>query len=246
MVPFACTKETKFMKTGFIYKITNPNNHIYIGQTDNLERRKYVYKKYFAKGQHKLHASFLNHGFDSHKIETLGEYPLCFIDNAEIFFINKYKSQDEGLNISKGGKGVRGFKWSKKSIEKTFQKFYKYSLDGELLKIYNSKKQAIKEEGISIRKFSNKNLTINGFIWIVEGQKLPDFNLIKTKLRISEKCKTIIQIDMKGKIVAEFFGAREASRQTNIDHRSISHVASGRKSRKTAGGFYWKYKKSAL
>ena len=31
---------------GYVYKITNPNNRVYVGSTINLKRRIYQYKKY--------------------------------------------------------------------------------------------------------------------------------------------------------------------------------------------------------
>jgi len=53
--------------------------------------------------------------------------------------------------------------------------------------------------------------------------------------------KAVQQLDKKGNIINEFYGVREACRQTNIDHRSIAQVAGGSKIRKTAGGYKWKY-----
>jgi hypothetical protein len=51
-----------------------------------------------------------------------------------------------------------------------------------------------------------------------------------------------LQINKKGEIIAEHNGVRLACVTTGIDHRSISQVAAGSKIRKTAGGFFWKYK----
>ncbi|MBO7715676.1 MAG: HNH endonuclease [Methanobrevibacter sp.] len=42
------------------------------------------------------------------------------------------------------------------------------------------------------------------------------------------------------KIIAEFYGAVEASRQTGITHQSINLCCKGKA--KTAGGYQWKYK----
>lgn len=52
------------------------------------------------------------------------------------------------------------------------------------------------------------------------------------------RTKEVQQFDKQGNFIAEYFGAREAERQTGIRH--ISEVCNGK--RATAGGFVWKYK----
>lgn len=53
------------------------------------------------------------------------------------------------------------------------------------------------------------------------------------------RSKVVLQIK-EGKIIAEFYGTREAKRKTKIDDRSIGACCRGE--RKTAGGYEWKYK----
>lgn len=53
--------------------------------------------------------------------------------------------------------------------------------------------------------------------------------------------KRVGQYSKDGSLVAEFEGTREAERATGISSQSISKVALGKKYRKTAGGFAWKY-----
>jgi len=61
-------------------------------------------------------------------------------------------------------------------------------------------------------------------------------------VKCSPQRKTVLQYTKNMEFVKEFIGVREACRETNIDHRSISQVASGSTTRKTAGGFKWIYK----
>lgn len=44
-----------------IYKITNPNNKIYIGQSINIKNRFYHYSLYHCKTQTKLYNSFIKY-----------------------------------------------------------------------------------------------------------------------------------------------------------------------------------------
>jgi len=59
---------------GFIYKITNPNNKIYIGKTYCLRKRINGHKSYSKKGfKHILYNSIRKYGWDLHKIEVIEE-----------------------------------------------------------------------------------------------------------------------------------------------------------------------------
>ena len=59
-----------------IYKITSPNNRVYIGQSVDIERR-WISHRYY-KGVGRLYNSFKKHGFENHTFEVLEE---CDIEN---------------------------------------------------------------------------------------------------------------------------------------------------------------------
>ena len=54
-----------------IYKITNPNNKIYIGQSTNIDNRIKRYKNLQCEGQHKLYNSIKKYGWDNHSFEII-------------------------------------------------------------------------------------------------------------------------------------------------------------------------------
>jgi group I intron endonuclease len=110
-----------------IYKITNPNGRVYIGQTVDFERRLDKYRRLKCKSQHALYASMCKYGFDSHIFEIIEEFESpSLLDSREIFYIDLYKSNKSrypdknGMNLTDGGHGTRGlkFKWKKESIYK--------------------------------------------------------------------------------------------------------------------------------
>jgi group I intron endonuclease len=108
---------------GFIYKITSPNNKIYIGQTLNWYKRKsdYKYKKF--KQQIKLwnNCSFYNWSpEDTFEIieECLCGYKKEFLNEREKFWISFYNSFKNGLNCNEGGHGNLGCEFSLESREK--------------------------------------------------------------------------------------------------------------------------------
>jgi group I intron endonuclease len=103
---------------GYIYKITNPNGRIYIGQTKNINKRKSYYKSKF-KGQPLLHKSIFKYGYESHIIEIIDECNIIennyLLDELEIYWINEYKSnyikypENHGMNLTDGGGGRLGY-----------------------------------------------------------------------------------------------------------------------------------------
>lgn len=54
--------------------------------------------------------------------------------------------------------------------------------------------------------------------------------------------KIVIQLDLDGNVIAEYFGANEAARRTNSDFSKICMVCRG--CRKTHNGFKWQYKQT--
>ena len=59
---------------------------------------------------------------------------------------------------------------------------------------------------------------------------------IETKMKMA---RPVIQYDIKGNIVAKYFGLNEASRITGIQQKDITLVCQGK--RQTAKGYVWKY-----
>lgn len=89
-----------------IYKITNPENKIYIGYTTDLYKRKSYYKLNKGIGQTKLYNSIIQYGWDKHKIELIEECIEDELRHKEQYWIKYYNSWDNGLNSNPGGGGV--------------------------------------------------------------------------------------------------------------------------------------------
>ena len=123
------------MKIIGIYKITSPNNKIYIGQSVDIESRFKAYKRNACKSQKKLYASFLKYGAINHIFEIIEECRREDLCEREKYFVNLYNTfnTSTGLNIRDGGgnkanlseeqkkkisDSLRGIKHSKERIEK--------------------------------------------------------------------------------------------------------------------------------
>lgn len=81
-----------------IYKITNPNGRVYIGQAVDLERRIKEYKRLHCKDQPGIYNSLLKYGFEAHKIEILEECSIDELSNKEGYYQDLYDSVRNGLN----------------------------------------------------------------------------------------------------------------------------------------------------
>lgn len=135
-----------------IYKITNPENKVYIGQSTNIRKRHNNYKIGNSVGP-KLLESFNNFGFINHKIEILEECSLEKLDEQELFWKKKYieengweKALFYRLKDRKGGKHtpetiekMRKAKLGKKYSEESKQKMKKPKSEEHKSKISQSK-----------------------------------------------------------------------------------------------------------
>lgn len=112
-----------------IYKITSPTGKIYIGQSINIDKRKYHYSDKYGVGQPKIYNSILKYGWENHKFEIICECNEDNLNDLEKYYIKKYDSfnTEHGLNLTEGGQN--------------------YKMDGETkLKISNSLKGIIRSE----------------------------------------------------------------------------------------------------
>jgi group I intron endonuclease len=97
-----------------IYKIINPKNKIYIGQSTNINIRFNSYKKLQrCNQQKKLYNSLKKYGPENHIFEILEECSLEQLNEREIYWIKFFDSFKKGLNLTEGGEGVKGYKRSK-------------------------------------------------------------------------------------------------------------------------------------
>lgn len=101
-----------------IYKIISPTGRVYIGQAINLRNRKHEYNSNKCKTQRLLYKSIIKYGIDNHIFSVLELCDVCKLHEREIYYIELYKSNQikyrggNGLNLTDGGQGSRGYKHS--------------------------------------------------------------------------------------------------------------------------------------
>lgn len=199
-----------------IYKWTSPTGKSYIGQSNDLERR----KKEFLINPFTYNYTSENSAVDKARKKyndfSKWKYQILEItdnlDEREIYYIKKYNTINSklGYNSTSGGKGIKNYPY-------TYKKRNRRSYKG----IYNPNygkhhTEQTKEKLRGIHKGSKQS--------------------IETKIKLS---KPINQYKMDGTFIKRWYGAAEVQSILFIDKSSICKVCRNKK--KSAGGFIWKY-----
>ena len=118
-----------------------------------------------------------------------------------------------------------------------------YTLDGKLVKIWESTQQVEREKSFDHSTISaaarGKRKTAYGYRWrYIDGDNTGSSDL-ECLLPKKLNGKKVAQYSLDGKLVGIYESAAEAERQTGVGSRSIGGVALGK--RKKAGNYIWKY-----
>lgn len=103
-----------------IYKITSPNNRVYIGQSRNIRNRFKSYKSLNCKEQVLLYRSFKKYGVDKHIFEIVEKCKFKELNNRERYWQEYYNVTDEskGLNCVLVDSDEKPRKVSKHTLKK--------------------------------------------------------------------------------------------------------------------------------
>jgi group I intron endonuclease len=225
---------------GVIYKTTNLiNNKIYIGKRI-FSREKFFKNKYYGSGK-LLKESIKKYGIENFSREVLEEVDNDFLDEREIYWIEKYNANNKeiGYNLTKGGNSKYGRKIgtmsdeTKKKISSSVSRYL--SENGHPFQNKNHKEEA--KEKIR-RKLKGRKLSKEQ----VENFKRSRIGLkykkppkeIKTKI---DQRIGVHQLSLDGTFIKEWNSMMEASNSLNLDRTGISRACRG--IYKQCGGYKW-------
>lgn len=132
-----------------IYKITNPNGRVYIGQSRNIEKRFLRYKYHDCKSQTRLHRSLLKYNFSNHIFEIIEECDITQLNIRERYWQEYYDVlSNKGMNcfLTETDEKVRIFKFLKRNKKISDLSIKKLLSNEHKLKISDSMKGKIKSE----------------------------------------------------------------------------------------------------
>jgi len=212
-----------------IYKITNPNGRMYVGQSINIEFRWFTYRKLRCSDQPSLYNSLKKYGPENHAFEVVEECCASELNDIEIYWGLKFEVlSNKHLNNRLG----RGFG----------------SIDSEETKL---KKQAC-HKGRSNYWLKDKKLSSEHCEKIKQSKtrrkhtvtkKRSDIGVSKryhVKAVSKAKSKPIIQYDMNGILIKEWNSGKEAANVLGFTQPNINLCCL--KKKKSYKQFIWKFK----
>lgn len=239
---------------GIIYKIQNiKTNEIYIGQTTHprgfngrydfkgygIER---VYKKLLGNearneshNQH-LRRSIKKFGFDAFEVIEVFDTANTIeeLNKKETYYINLFDSYKNGYNQSFGGDSVSGYHRPTGKDCPNSKRVCQISLDGKLIKIWDSATEAHNELGVCLSTLSNvcngkksKNdkeiETAGGYVWVFEKDYDPykDYSIKRPKLHMGHGAKTVLLLTDDGEIIKEYYSINDASTDLGMAVESV-------------------------
>jgi group I intron endonuclease len=190
-----------------IYKLTGPENKIYIGQANNFNRRMNSYKRLKCQSQTKLYNTIKKYGWENFKSEVLIDNLAGKVEmnEKEIFYVKAFDSfvrkNKNGLNLTEGGDGQMGMVLSEESRKKISDK-----LKGKLLSEETRRKMSVSKKGkrnmsdehyrkMSIRMTGTKQSseTLAKLSVIRKGKSYPHTPESKLKLSLAHKGKILTE-----------------------------------------------------
>lgn len=278
------TKTFSEKVVGSIYMFHNIiNGKLYIGKTvDSYSSRisKHKSNAFELNLENYFYKAIRKYGWDNFEkyiifqTETLENTPENKIKLDEIVcqkereYIAEFKANNPtfGYNLTDGGDGICGFKFSKESRERMSNrvsgenhpnfgkrglrgiKLLQYSLSGEFIAEYPN--ATIAGETLSVHKSSVGKASIKGgtcanSIWIKESE----FSIDEINRRIANyfdsiNSKKVLQFSLSGEFIKEYPSASEAAREFNCNSSTIGKAASCdlKSGSFQAKGFLWIYK----
>lgn len=101
-----------------IYKLTNPENKVYIGASKDIHKRMYHYRKMYRKLDTLLYVSLSKYGYENHVFEIIEECEQEQLNERERYWQDFYNVLELGLNMiltgTKDKKEVRSEEMRKK------------------------------------------------------------------------------------------------------------------------------------
>jgi group I intron endonuclease len=163
-----------------IYKIISPSGKIYIGQSSNIENRKYYYEKLHCTKQIRLYNSIKKYGWNNHIFDVIEECSLEQLNEREIYWGLYYDDLGEnGINLRLGDANGKCSQETKDKIGKTNSRpkpnnfnsslkkiVLQFDIKGNLVAEYSSYHEAKDKTGFSLNEvLRGKAKTAGGYIF---------------------------------------------------------------------------------
>ena len=235
---------------GIIYKIENLITHyIYIGQTTHPKgfngrynhhgvgiERVYNYllgkEKQETRFNRHLLRSIRKYGFQAFAVTEVLDTATSMdeLNEKEIYYIKKFDSYHHGFNMSFGGDSSSGSKRPSGKDCPNSKEVCQISLDGKLIKIWDSATEASKMLKIESSCISSvchgHTKTAGGFVWCLKKDYNPqrDYKRTPQKKDMGRGTKPVVLLSEDNKILQEFYSVISAGKALGINPQEVSRI----------------------
>lgn len=217
---------------GFIYRITNKENQkAYVGMTSGTVEKRWrghVRKALRGDTDMLICKAIRKYGEESFHVETLEQCENSLLKQAEQRWISVLGTFESGYNLTKGGEGTFGFKFSDKSRQKMSEKAKLRGVSRDVIEKVAAKNRR--------RKLSQEVLARRGPRGKYKGLSA------KTRQRMSEAhagkprpdsfirsiSRPVEQLNESGDVIAMFSSLKEAAAHFSVSHTTIRGYITGR------------------
>ena len=211
-----------------IYKITNPNQRLYVGQSTDIDARWKKYDKLHCKDQKSVYSSLLKYGPENHKFEVIELCKPEELDEREIFWGEKY---DVLSNIHLNNRLGRGHGSYDSDETKLKKQLCHKGRNNYWLKGKKQSPETIAKKSASLTGVKQNRTKIRSDIGISRTCHIEGV--------VKAKSKPIIQYDKKGNIIGEYKSSADAARILGLQQPNINGACN---KKNTYKGYTWKYK----
>jgi group I intron endonuclease len=226
-----------------IYKIINPQNKIYIGQTINYRDRMYQYRSSFKNKSKthvgpKLYNSFQKYSWDEHTFEIIEECTLEQLNERETYWKKYYLEQVENdwskvlfCELYDNGGGPKSEETKKKISQSNLKKIIsddtrlkkRNSMLGKKASEETKMKMSLAHRGKPKSEEHKKNMLQNRDN-VIQGVKL-------------KNSKPVLQYDLEMNLIKKWRNITEA--KIYMNGKDISRCLYNKKD--NVGGYIWKF-----
>ena len=243
---------------GIIYKIENTITHkVYIGQTSHPKgfNGRYLYK---GKGIERVYNCYLHkrehgayynpyllrsmeyYGLDAFIVDEIFDVALTKdeLNAKEAYYVEKFDSFNNGYNLTSGGDNLPGYQRGIGKDCPNSKKICQISLDGKLIKIWDSATEASNELNISLSSISNvcnnkkrrKNgdvaKTAGGYVWVFEKyyDSYKDYSINRPKQNMGHSSKEVLLLSDNGDIIKEFYSINYAAEELEMSVEGVRKI----------------------
>lgn len=243
------------MKSG-IYKITSPIGSVYVGKSNDIDRRWEDYSFGHCKNQTTLYLSLVRYGYLNHKFEIVEDIDPSsddtFFLERELFYWNKYKNEGSiMLNKNKPYRGIVIKERKKTKLEvKASKPITQFTKEGRFIKVWSSTVEA--SEGLRISRatifsaIKKDYIVINKFRFregIVEKDiivKPKSYTKNRSKIRYKVNRFGVLQYSKEGELIKEWESSKEVESNLGIKFYYINKALNPNVPYITSGGFVWR------